>query len=547
MVTLTAERPVALHPAERRRLAALTPPPREHAVLLRPLGSSLRGPSPLPLTDLIITSKEQKFIEALYADLKRPDWRATIDAMRNRRRGATDKVLELHLPLHKRMQIVLYEAVCIAPGMPRVDPTKITSAGFVLRRHDPSGWTGWCKLNGRRIGWKPVGDDDPNVKQRRLTHKANAAIRAQIAARKGVLAETEEEFTTLFVAPPDVCEARGKTILIGVIPVTSSEVHDEDPPGIDYGALDASDRADMIGQLSSYLKPRAPTSMPNAGQLLDSRWDVLTVPGIADDSEASPVEARLKAFGLFLHQLSGQLDALGTSPAATTLMGLLAQLALPLSNGTSVDAATFVRQAIPILLEAEPRRPEDGNPNTSVTMPTSWPRIDDQLGQQISAAALDCLTARFAALSVARPKFDRDQDLYAVRGYVRIKGHGDCPETLHWGDYSEDFRILPWWDGDGPAATIKLPDMSQLRKVKPNVQFQLPPALAGLLSGDMKALAKGEDPGKGLEIGWLCSFSLPIITLCAFIVLSIFLGLLNIFLQWMVYVKICIPIPKKAS
>jgi hypothetical protein len=546
MVTLTAP-PPALHPADRRRLATLTPPAKEHPVLLRPLGSSLRGPSSAPLSDLIVTSKEQKFIDALYADLQRPDWRTSVDAMRDRRRGDADKILELHLPLHKRTQIVLYEAVCVAPGTPRLDPKKITSAGFVLRRKGTSGWEGWCKLNGRRIGWKPVGDDDPNAKQRRLTHKANAAIRAQIALRQGVLAETEEEFTTLFVAPPEVCEARGKTILIGVIPVTSSETHDEDPAGIDYSALDASDRADMIGQLSSYLKPRAPTSMPKAGALLDPRWDVLTVPGIASDDESSPVEARLKAFGLFLHQLSGQLDALGTGPAATTLMGLLGQLNLPLADGTDVDAATFARQAIPVLLESDPLDAGDANPNTTVTMPTSWPRIDDDLGKRISAAALDCLSARFAALSVARPKFDRDQDLFAVRGYVRIKGHGDCPETLHWGDYTEPFRILPWWDGDGPAAKIKLPDMKQLRKVKPNVQFELPPALAGLLSGDMKALAKGEDPGKGLEIGWLCSFSLPIITLCAFIVLNIFLGLLNIFLQWMVYVKICIPIPKKAS
>jgi len=51
------------------------------------------------------------------------------------------------------------------------------------------------------------------------------------------------------------------------------------------------------------------------------------------------------------------------------------------------------------------------------------------------------------------------------------------------------------------------------------------------------------DGGGGVGLGWLCSFSLPIITLCAFIVLNIFLQLFNIIFFWMFYIKICIPIP----
>ena len=58
---------------------------------------------------------------------------------------------------------------------------------------------------------------------------------------------------------------------------------------------------------------------------------------------------------------------------------------------------------------------------------------------------------------------------------------------------------------------------------------------------------QAEDPGGGIEIGWLCSFSLPIITLCAFIVLNIFISLLDFFLRWMMWIKICIPIPRSKS
>jgi hypothetical protein len=41
----------------------------------------------------------------------------------------------------------------------------------------------------------------------------------------------------------------------------------------------------------------------------------------------------------------------------------------------------------------------------------------------------------------------------------------------------------------------------------------------------------------------ICSLSIPIITLCAFIVLMIFLSLLNIVFWWMAFFKICLPIP----
>jgi len=53
--------------------------------------------------------------------------------------------------------------------------------------------------------------------------------------------------------------------------------------------------------------------------------------------------------------------------------------------------------------------------------------------------------------------------------------------------------------------------------------------------------------GSKLGIQWLCSFSIPLITICAFIVLNIFLQLFNLIFQWLLYIKICIPIPGRKS
>jgi hypothetical protein len=55
------------------------------------------------------------------------------------------------------------------------------------------------------------------------------------------------------------------------------------------------------------------------------------------------------------------------------------------------------------------------------------------------------------------------------------------------------------------------------------------------------------DMGNGLGITWVCAFSIPIITICAFIVLNIFLTLFNIVFGWMFFLKICLPLPKFGS
>ena len=73
----------------------------------------------------------------------------------------------------------------------------------------------------------------------------------------------------------------------------------------------------------------------------------------------------------------------------------------------------------------------------------------------------------------------------------------------------------------------------------------MPPKLAQLLRGLPEDLMEGKgDGGSGIGLGWICSFSLPIITLCAFICLNIFLSLFNLIFSWMAFLKICIPIPK---
>jgi hypothetical protein len=54
----------------------------------------------------------------------------------------------------------------------------------------------------------------------------------------------------------------------------------------------------------------------------------------------------------------------------------------------------------------------------------------------------------------------------------------------------------------------------------------------------------GKPCGNGISAGMVCSFSLPIITIVALILLIIFVKLLDIIFFWMPFFQICLPLPK---
>jgi hypothetical protein len=454
-------------------------------------------------------------------------------------RGA-DGVLELHLPMHRRFYLVLLEAVCRRPGSPRIDPAKLEGMGLVLRRVESSGWAGWMKDGARRKGWLPLHRDtlDPDPAQRpRPSVAAARQIEALIARRRGDT-NFAEQTVGLFVAPPALCERLGKTVLYGLIPVASAEESDVVAPAPDYANLPADEAAAMREHFSSYFKQRPLMAMPNAGLVLTPEWRPLDL-NPADDTEAG----RLRAFAIFLQQLMVELGAFEEAPSGHALRAALNGISLPMAVDAqgritrTMPAGDFAAQAAPILVA--------GEANTSgLIMPLSWPAVDADTGAHLTEVAVACLPGRFATLAVPAPKFDRRLAQYAVRAFMRVRGHAGCPPRLVWTDYSERFRILPWWESDGPVTKITLPDVADLKKIKPSVAFQVPPSIANLLRGDMSKLADGEGSTNGIDIAWICSFSIPAITLCAYIVLGIFLSMFNLIFGWMAWIKICIPIPK---
>ena len=104
------------------------------------------------------------------------------------------------------------------------------------------------------------------------------------------------------------------------------------------------------------------------------------------------------------------------------------------------------------------------------------------------------------------------------------------------GDYLQDVRpVLLAVDG-GADALLEV-------RLKPD-----------MILGDMESVSDAKKALQGelgdtkqFDLGTICSFSIPIITICALLVLFIFLILLNIVFWWLPFIRICFPISLKAK
>lgn len=162
---------------------------------------------------------------------------------------------------------------------------------------------------------------------------------------------------------------------------------------------------------------------------------------------------------------------------------------------------------------------------------------------------------------------DEDSNQFLIR-CVFERPH--CPPSLRQvvSQPSLKFQMASYFDPDAPARPIRIPlpvdtTPAGLRKFTKNTMFAISDSLAcqvelarKLTFGDLVRsvlpwpLHKGlPDPRsgnckeKGIDIGKLCTLSIPIITICAFILLIIIVLLLDQIFKWVPYLIYCLPLP----
>lgn len=484
---------------------------------------------------VILERTEQDFLPAVLDRLSREQGLSDVLKSAAKHRDA-DGVLKLFQPIHRTFHLALLDVSCLTFGRPRLDPGKIVGAGMVVRRLSVSGKGGemreaWMQENRLFRGWVPLPttqlesrDPDPVFRRPELS-AGHGEINRLLAIQAGHAATLHEQKAPLFIVSPEICRATGRTLLYGVIPVTSSE-KSESP------TFPSFTEKDLEGHLHRYLTAGGPRSFPFAGSVLSS---------------LDPANTALADFLTLLKQLAIEFDAFGETPAAQALFAGLNGISLSRKTG-SIKAGDFLKAASRVLLEREL-----SDSGAAQTIPDEWPKMSEAQAATLAKLVLGTMQTRLSQIGGGQGRFGEEGRRYRLRAFVRVKQNDHCPPETVWSNYSEPFTIAPWYENNGaPPVQITLPDVTDkgfLKRLKPNVAFALPEGLFNLLQGDAKTLAdgKGGSTNPKLGIQWLCSFSIPLITICAFIVLNIFLQLFNIVFQWLLYIKICIPIPGRKS
>ena len=521
---------------------------------------------------LLLQRSDGDFIDAVLDEITSAEGRAKLLATRAAAR-TTRQVLKLFQPIQRQHHLAMLEAWCDTPGTPRLDPARVESAGLVVRRVRRAGMAaeeGWMRSRGRLRGWLPVqrigGAARDPASQLRL-HSGHTGV-ADIDHELMQLALQREDtllsehVVPMFVAPPEVCKAAGKTVYYGLVPTVSGELA-ETAPVFDEANTFGPESADFRNHLVQALRGED-MEFPLDGETLNPAWteaaEIATTvrpTGVSNDHwnrlrPGGGSRSGMQRFLRLLRQLDGEFNAFaGTSSASQALRQQLAAIGLPLqlrsgeTVARTVNAEAFLRQAVQVLVQRDEQafRPE---------MPVRWPALPSHQASALRLALSRAVAERFVQLNAAPGRFEDPGAQYVVRAFVRLKPECGCPARIVWSDATEPFVIAPWFEGSGaPPVRIELPDITapgMLASLKPNVSFAVPAALQNLLGGNPKDLMEGKKPpDSGITIGWICSFSLPAITLCAFIVLSIFLGLLNLIFGWLAFIKICIPYPKKGD
>jgi len=458
----------------------------------------------------------------------------------------------LFQPVQRIVHLAMVQLNCDTLTLPPLATTRIESAGLVIRRvyrqsGDPnipgskavdevkSPPFAWMQSAGGRFDWVRLNPGqerlDPDPGKRPQLQSGRADLDELLAAMSLSLAMTEV-FTPAFVAPPNICNALGRTIVYALIPTASSEVSDTQSSPPQY------DRQELTNNLPPFLKAGIVTA-PLPDTVITPAW--LSDDFLHQQSSLSAGEISLfQQFTTTLRMLQSVFGAFDGTTEGQRILQVLNRESV-IQNGDVIPMGSFYSSAANALLGS------DTSADSAFTMPTQWGSLSVQDQSDLLDALLLALTPQSAKVLAPQGRFQDASRLYTVRIFLRIKPENPaCPTQLVWSCPSEPFRIAAWYESAGrPHPPIALPDLGNLRALaKPNASFHVPAGLMNAMQGSsLSGMMNGSGGGAGITIDWICGFSIPLITICAFFVLNLFFSLLAIVFFWLPFFKICIPIP----
>jgi hypothetical protein len=236
---------------------------------------------------------------------------------------------------------------------------------------------------------------------------------------------------------------------------------------------------------------------------------------------------------------------------------------------------TGIHETLLTLLEPAPD-PDDAEATPRMTTAETSAGALDKLVQLVVGAidlqqpATPAPPVPFAAqLRDAMKSTQGDPGWFLLRCvYVR----GDCgpPEPPVLSAPSQRFQLASFFDSDAPARPIRIAlpidtTAAGMRKFNKNTAFVISDALCGQLQRakglglgdlvlsvlpwpfhkDLDVSGDGIGPCKrdSVSLGMICSLSIPIITICALILLMMIVLVLDVIFKWIPWFIVCFPLP----
>ena len=485
-----------------------------------------------------------------------------------------DKKPVLRLPTHRTFHLVCCEVICERFGMPALDPAHISSGGFVIRRLKDNKEQAWIVEEGEPIGWRNTSGElkDPDLDRR-------ICANGMLHKRGNQLSYSGEQTHPLHILKTRDEKDKSHTLLYGYVPLGGNYYERETESLFDSKSQEETESYVAAslpwpfgyrdGKKMDWKKEHA--LQVDKGEPTKAMFELLRVLvnryhlGETGRDANGALEKLFGEIWFYDHKLlSAYLKGELVTPA--NLRSLEKSRKISLTQ--YLQNAFAKKQSNPVvewIIEQEDRALQkeglenlpsldrlpsiagDGEINYSLAIKASDAEdIRHLLGQRYREQTLA------QAKEIPLPKFGQEkQDVYQIIPFVRHK-NDKGQEQIQWGakqSRSLQFRVATPFDPEASRPSlIPMPSLRDLKRgLAKGANMLTPSDTFDLINGLNLKKGAGKDlVGKGPKLGiqWICSFSLPVITLVAMILLMIMISLLNIVFFWLPWVRICIPFPK---
>jgi hypothetical protein len=488
----------------------------------------------------------------------------------------------LRLPVHRAFYIASCEVSCDTFGLPALDPARVLSAGMVVRRgRSNSNALRWMIKEGVPTGWWPGDGTSEPCDCRRLRQLGVLPERFPEPPFSGE--ETYPMHPLFLHAKGSDGVNRSHTLLWGYVPLGGQVRVDGAPTAINVAQPDYTREhrwpfgsADGVQgwQRGMGYQVRAGRVEAPLRQLLHTLLGRYRINDPTDPNNAALRQVlagiHFQTSPLMLRRSQGML-LLESEPVFIRGKQVFSAIRNSDLDDSGDPGLASERQQISLLAYLDRRaeqvlewlswqeRGEDSalpafalSASEPPASETSLPRLDWSLYvTEAQAEALRDLqeiraraTLEASDAGTAVPRFNQDDDdVFFTLPFLRYHDEKGC-ERVVWGPASQPFRVAsPLSPQAQRPSLIVLPGLSELKLGAPRgLTFIAPKSLADKilkLKFDMDMKTDGPGNPGGSCFGF--SFSLPIITLCALILLMIIISLLNLIFFWLPFAFLAIP------